>query len=357
MTATGPDFGAHNGGGGGGANRPVTTRRDGLAGQPEGLTQRLVLNALEAFFRRPLVHLIPFFLLVGLGLFTALGASSQYRSVGVLDVTSGDLLTDISQAETPIIGFDPPATTSANGLNNLIATGSFMLSVVEIARLTPTVEQGLLTLDDIRGMITVEPNGDSLVAVWATTDDAELSQRLAAATITAYREYNVTGDLGDADITIRVLERRLEQTNVRYETALERRAQYVADNPEPPAPAERSSDEQAELGVLGEELTRARTALSEAEIALDDAEIARDEARAISERELRVVDSPMLPTSPEPRLKESVLTTAMFAVMGLILSIGFVVFAATIDRSVRMPADVTSRFPVDVLAVIPQVRR
>lgn len=354
-TGTGPQGGARRAGEASGSAAPV--RRDALASQPEGTTQRVILNALEAFFRRPLVHLIPFFLLVGLGVFTSLTAPDEYRSIGVLNVTEGELLADIGQGDGGVIGFDPLATTTASNLNNLLKTGTFMSEVIETAGLTTVVRQGIVTIDDLRAMIMVEPNGDNLVAVWATTEQADLSHRLADATLQTFREFNLGNDISDAQATVTLRERQYERYLQRYEAAVAARDQFVVEHPAPAPPLERSTDEQAELGALTEELTRARNQLSDAESQLDEAEIAVQEARNIFDRKLRILDPPTVPETPEPRLKAAVLTTAMFAVMGLILSAGFLFLSASVDRSVRTPGDVVSRFGVEVAAVIPQVRK
>ena len=54
-----------------------------------------------------------------------------------------------------------------------------------------------------------------------------------------------------------------------------------------------------------------------------------------------------------PRIKKMILTIAMFAAIGLVLAVGLVVLAATLDRTIRIPNDVTAKFGLDVLAVVP----
>ena len=79
--------------------------------QPDGLTRRVLLNILEAFFRRPILHLLPLVLMLGIGVASVLNMKEQYRSVGTLSVTNESLLADLTDAsQVAGLGFDNPAT-------------------------------------------------------------------------------------------------------------------------------------------------------------------------------------------------------------------------------------------------------
>ena len=51
--------------------------------EPQGLTRRVMLNILEAFFRRPWLHLIPLILMVALGVSSVINLSKEYTSTRV----------------------------------------------------------------------------------------------------------------------------------------------------------------------------------------------------------------------------------------------------------------------------------
>ena len=72
---------------------------------------------------------------------------------------------------------------------------------------------------------------------------------------------------------------------------------------------------------------------------------------------MQVLDEPEAPLAPEGRLKKAVLTVAVFGVLGVLLSLASVVLAAGLDRTIRVPNDITARFGVDVLAVVPNASR
>ena len=67
-------------------------------------------------------------------------------------------------------------------------------------------------------------------------------------------------------------------------------------------------------------------------------------------------DEPQVPAGPEPRLKKAALTLVLFGVLGIMLTLASVVISATLDRTIRLPNDVTGKFGLDVLAVVPDAR-
>ena len=47
----------------------------------------------------------------------------------------------------------------------------------------------------------------------------------------------------------------------------------------------------------------------------------------------------------------------LFGVLGAMLSLALVVVSATLDRTIRVPNDITAKFGLDVLAVVPETSR
>jgi capsular polysaccharide biosynthesis protein len=73
----------------------------------------------------------------------------------------------------------------------------------------------------------------------------------------------------------------------------------------------------------------------------------------VVEQRLRVVDQPRAPLAAEPRLRDAVMTVAIYAVLGTMIAIALLVLAAILDRTVRVPADIEARLGVEVLAIVP----
>src|SRR6188472_1532606 len=84
--------------------------------EPEGITRRVVLNVLEAFFRRPWLHLLPLILMLALGAATAFSKSPVYRAAGTITAESSTLIGDLTQQNNQGFNFDTPATVTARNI-------------------------------------------------------------------------------------------------------------------------------------------------------------------------------------------------------------------------------------------------
>jgi capsular polysaccharide biosynthesis protein len=319
------------------------------------MTRRVVLHVLETFFRHPFVHTLPLIILLAFGVISAMGATKEYRSVGVLNATSGTLLSELT-GESSSFGYESSANVTSRNINQLVSTRAFVEDIVERAGLETSVQEGLLTHDDIRQAISSWPQGDNLIAVAATTEWPEVSQRLATATLQGFVEYVVGNDIADANVRISTYESIRDENLERYNEALDELNAFVDSHP---AGSEetRPISEQLDISRLQAAVSRAEEAYISAQGNVNDARLAADVARTVVERQLRIVDQPETPGVPVAGLRQAVFTVGVFGVLGLLLAVGIVVLASMLDRSVRAPGDVSSRLGVEVLATVPSARR
>jgi uncharacterized protein involved in exopolysaccharide biosynthesis len=323
-----------------------------------GVTRRVALKLLETYFSRPLIHLIPLIVLAALGVYSGLNTPKEFRSAGTLFASpSGTVLSDIAESSTNRgFGYDSPASATSRNISQQLRTNSFVERVVDHAGLRTAVDQGLLTYGDIRSSVWAAPEGDNLLAVVAATNNPEQSQRLAEATIDAYLEYVVTNDIGDLTIAIDTYQRQLDSYRAQLERANEAYEAYMLDHPIADED-DREFSERLDIARLEDGVERAADAAQAAESKLDDAQMQADVSQTVLERQLREVDAPTAPTVPEPRLRQAVMTFAMFTALGLLLSVVFVILAAFLDRTIREPADLPARFNVEVIAAVPRSSR
>lgn len=323
--------------------------------QPEGLTQRMLLHLLETFFRHPLLHLLPLVAFVAFGMFTAVTAEKTYRSVGILNATSGTLLNELT-GDTPTFGFESTATVTARNINQRLTTDAFLDDVIRRAGLTSAVESGQLSRDEIRSSISASPQGDNLIAVSASTPRPEQSQALAAATLEGFVEFVVNNDIGDANVEIQTYTEIRDGYQADLDRAITELQNYVEANPagdEENRPVQQS----LEIARLNAAVDRANERLVAAEANVNTAKLAQNIARVVVTRQLDIVDEPQVPVTAEAGLRQAAMTIGIFGILGAALSIGTVVLAAMVDRTIRVPNDVPARFGVDVLAVVPSTRR
>lgn len=321
-----------------------------------GVTSRAILNVLEAFFRRPLLHLLPLIVLAALGAYLGLTIQNQYQSVGVLNATSGDLLSDLTTAGTRSFGYETPAVVTSRTINDLLSTERFLDDVIDNAQIRGSVESGAISRGGLRGAVGAHARGDNLVILTATTPSRELSPALAQAVSDSFIDYVVTNDLGDQQIRVDTYAGQLEEYTSRLTEATDAYEAYMRDHPIADED-DRPFVEQLEIERLQADLQRATDSFLEAQANLDEANLSANVARTVVARQLSVVDVPSDPVAPLPHKREAAKTFLMFAMLGAVLSVGFVVARALLDRSLRTPDDVETRFGMDVLAVVPKSSR
>jgi hypothetical protein len=314
-----------------------------------------LLNVLETFFRKPLLYLLPLILLTGLGVMTAMNASKEYRSTGVLNASQGSLLNDITE-QSRSYGFERPSTVTARNINNLLGTSVFLGSVIELADLNDEVESGVLTSDEIRGSISASASGDTLVAVSATTAVPELSQALASGTLRGFVEYVKGQDIADAQVRFSTYEGLYEENVQRLQQAEDELEEYLLAHPAA-ADGDRPITEELEVDRLRAAQRRAEDAIQATQTDLTDATLARDVASTVVDRQLRILDEPGLPGTPTTGARDKIMTVGIFVVLGAALSLAFVVLAAVVDRSVRLPSDISSKYGLEVLGIVPSATR
>jgi uncharacterized protein involved in exopolysaccharide biosynthesis len=325
--------------------------------EPNGLTRRVMLNILEAFFRRPWLHLLPLILLGALGAASVLSMTPRYRSIGTLNATGESMLGDLTDAaNTPGLTFDPPAVVTARNINQLLNTELFLSRVAEEAGLGTAITDGTLLMAQIRDYTGASADGENLVLVSSTSRNAELSQRLAKATMRSYVNYVVDSEVTESTGSAEFLEKQVRDTEGEVNAAWDEVQRYILEHPLAES-RQGPLAERLQLQRLQDMLDRANERHEQALNARDSAELATAQARVVVQQRLQTVDEPELPTTPQPRLRKAALTLFLFGAVGALLSLALVVITATLDRTIRVPNDITAKFGHDVLAVIPDKRR
>jgi uncharacterized protein involved in exopolysaccharide biosynthesis len=325
--------------------------------EPDGVTRRVMLNMFEAFFRRPWLHLLPLILLCALGAASVLSMTPQYQSVGTLNATGDSLLNDLTNAsQTPGLNFESPAVVTARQINQLLSTDFFLTRVAQEAGLGSAIQDGSLLKAQIRQYTGASADGDNLVRVSSTSRNPELSQRLAKATMTSYVGWVIDSEVTESTGSAEFLEQRVTETKDAVDAAWADVANYLEDFPDaddPKAAPSLALPLQQRMDVLERAQTRHEQALD----ARDSAELATAQAKTVVQQRLQTVDDPEIPAAAQPRLRKAIFTMFLFGAVGALLSLALVVMTATLDRTIRVPNDVTAKYGLDVLAVVPDKKR
>lgn len=325
--------------------------------EPDGLTRRVVLNLMEAFFRRPWLYFLPLVLMTGLGVASVLGSDQQFRSVGTISASTNTLLADLTQAaESPGFTWETPAAVTSRNVNELLRTREFLLTVAGEAGLTDAVTQAPELLQDIQTWTSATADGDFLVRIAATTPEPELSEALASSTLNSYIRWVIESDVTESTAAETFLQQMVDEADREVTEARLELSEYISANGAgnlEDVPLETQLEVERRQIVVDRAETKLATALDQQQ----EARVAASQAETVVQQRLRVVDAPEVPLAAEPRLKRMALTVAMFAAIGFILSGALLVLAATLDRTIRIPNDITAKFGLEVLAVVPDTRR
>lgn len=323
--------------------------------EPEGLTRRVVLNFLEAFFRRPWLHLLPLILMLVLGGANVFSSKEEFKSTGTITAESSTVLGDLIPSNSQGFNAETPATIVARNINELLRTTNFLNTVAGKLQADATDSQKALLRDVIAKDVAALADGDQLVRVSATSERADLSFRLADAVIRSYVETIKANNIAQSDQAVAFFQTQVAEADGARKTAQAALDAYLVQEGLTDALTIPPAQQQA-INNLQADVDRAESQYDAKLASLDQAKLASNSAATEVDQRLRVTDPPEEPLAPEPRLKKAALTLVIFGVLGVLLSLASVIVAATLDRTIRVPGDITAKFDLDVLAVVPDAR-
>jgi uncharacterized protein involved in exopolysaccharide biosynthesis len=323
--------------------------------EPEGLTRRVVLNFLEAFFRRPWLHLLPLILMLALGGVSAFSSKESFQSTGTITAESSTVLGELTQSSNQGFNVETPATIVARNINELLRTTNFLNTVAGKLQADATESQKALLRDVIAKDVGAIADGDQLVRVSAASERADLSFRLADAVIRSYVETVKANKIAQSDQAVQFFQGQVADADAARKAAQAALDTYLVQEGLTET-LQIPASQQLQINNLQADVDRAESQYDAKLDSLDQAKLASNSAAAEVDQLLRVTDPPEEPVAPEPRLRKAALTLVVFGVLGVLLSLASVIVAATLDRTIRVPGDITAKFDLDVLAVVPDAR-
>lgn len=318
--------------------------------------RRFWYRLIERFFQRRVLFLLPVILLTGLGVMSVSRGQSEYKSVGVLNVSTGSLLGELSSVRgSQTFSYETPAATEARQINELLRTDVFVQIVAEAADLGDSLASGALTLDDIRLTTFAQADGDTLLAVTSTAPSSQGAYRLVTAAIDSYVDWRLQLAISDSSAAEKFYVDLLTSQGKRVDIAQKALNDYLIGNPEPPAPAVRDVEETLEIRRLDDALTRAQDQYDTWQGGAEQARLETQRAKSESDQRLRVVDPPQIPSNPEPALKKNIITMTIFIILGLMVAAACLILSTLADRKIRSQDDLESIPGLEVVGVIPRI--
>jgi hypothetical protein len=322
--------------------------------QPTG-TQRFLTRSLETFFAHWLLFLVPFMLIGAFGVYSASGASDEYKSTGTLSVSYQSFLGQLTQLRTSDFSYETPSSRTSRQFNELMQTDGFARSVIDRAS-TDLPPVANLPLVNFRAMVSAVSSGDSLMQVVGVADNPVLANVLVRSAVASFSEWVTDTEISASDAAVSFYEDQLSayQDNVAATDA--ELAAYLVAHPPPEDTSEpRDVSEQLEIERLNADLRRVQDLYYAAVDKRDAAQLATTQSSVDVQQRLRVVDQPSLPTVPEAGFRTVVIKSMIFIVLGALVSLGAVALMSVLDRSVHSVSDL-ERLGASPIAVVPRVK-
>lgn len=315
------------------------------------MSRSLLLRLLENFFRRWYLYLLPVVLLGLVGVMSVAGTKKQFQSIGTFKVESTTVLSALNGTADPTYGYDTPAVATSARIGSMLQTDQFVKDIATRANLDTAIQAGQITLGEIRTSIGAAANGPNLVTVHAANANPAVAQALATAAISAFTQGIIDSQASQSTAAVAFFTDLVNSQEGAVTTARDALNTYVTAHPSPVVGV-RPDDEQAEIARLNSDLTQAQTTYNASLTKRQDAQLSTEQTKADVGERLRVVDAPQLPLAPEGGLKTTVMSFAVFLVLGGILSIGALVVATLLDHSLRTGSDV-QRLGFRLLTTVP----
>ena len=316
--------------------------------------QRFLARSLFIFFSKPVLFLLPALVVTSIGGYLATSTPDEYESIGVLSVSSETFLDVLTDSRSNTFSYESPAVTTARQFNELIQTDQFATSVIDGAGLGDERAAGSFTVDDFRTNTYASASGQSLVDIVAIADDPERARLLAVSSISAFKNFIIASEVLGTDVAENFYDEQLTSRKAEVDLANKNLREFLAANPEPINPGDaRDIGEQLEITRLNDLLAQAQARFDGAFDNREAARLATLQSSADINQRFRTLDEPVAPDVPQSGLKALATTMILYAILGLLLSIGAVALATVLDRSIHSANDL-ERLGADVRAVVPR---
>lgn len=319
----------------------------------------VILRILESYFRHRWLYLLPIVLSVALAAYFVVNEKQSYYAQGVLYVQNESYLASLTNVtDNSGSWWVTAAQTASQDLNELLQTDAFVRAIIQQTDLEAKMNEGdtavKTLIDETRKSIWVFTLGDNQIVVSATREQPEIAYQLVNAVVEGYVQWQINAQLSESETAQNFFNDLIKTYEDELNAAREEMKLYLVAHPAP-LRGDRPGGEQIDIdrlqGAIDLASSRYATALDKEESSrLSIAQIQSD-----ARQKYFLIDAPRMPTEPSNSLRDKAIKAAVFLVAGAFLSIAAIVGSAIIDRSMRLPIDVSHRLDLPVLALIPDV--
>ena len=317
----------------------------------------VLLRLLESYFRHPILYLLPMLIALLAGLGSIAIEKPEYIASGRLYVEKESLLAALTSNTNDGSWWVSGAQSTTTEINELLGTKAFVRSAIQKTKLEAGMSAGPEAIDKtifaFRQSISINPVGEKLVDISATSDDPELAYQIVIATLDAYVQWKINTEYQESVAARAFFDGLVQPYQDQVEVARADLLDFLDEYPEP-VRGEREPVEQLELDRLQAALQQAEERLSTTLENQENANLSLAESESVTRQTYLVIDQPELPREPEISLRSLVQNVAIFVAVGIFLSALGIGGGALLDRSYRFPIDVRNSLSLPVLAMVPR---
>lgn len=310
----------------------------------------------ENVARRRFWFLAPILLVTAIGVLQVRRTNPVYESTAVLDTTGNPLLSSPDIAVESVASLDLDADAINRLIEDQLATDTFVADIAVRAGLRDSATSGPPSVRTVRRALTTSTTGTDLLRFSARWPDAQVSQRLAAATIEASQEFLTDTVVEESSQLEAEQQARLDVTRERLDEAATDYDSYVATLPNG-AIDDLTVAQRLRVDRLAGRLQAAERAESETQSFIDVVSNVGRQASSGSWNLVEVVDEPRVPVSPTNNLPPPVLSVVGFAALGILIAIGAALTTTALDHSISTPSQLASLPGVPMVLTTESVRR
>ena len=316
----------------------------------------ITLRFFETYLRHRFLWLLPIAGMLIYGVANFVLTKPTYVSLAALFINQETLLSNITSLNQGGYSWVTPAQATTNQINELIKTDSFVRSVIQKSDLEKQISEnpaktGKL-LVSTRSSLWVNTLGDNTIVIGASNGNPTITQQLATGTVEVFLLWKINTGHNATTTALTFYEDLVRTYSAEVNSAKDELQKYLDAHPIPIS-GDRPPSETVEIDRLQSQLSTATGRYVKAQDELENSRL----TEKINESEVRqkylIVDSPSYPNKPALSTTKKITNSAVFILVGVVLSLLAVVVGSLLDRTFRFPEDVHFQLELPVFAIFP----
>lgn len=316
----------------------------------------VLLRFMESYFRHRWLYLLPLVITFVAGSLYVLNAQPVYKAAGRLYIEKDSLLASLTATANDGSFWVTPAQATTNEVHELLGSEAFARAVIQKTDLEQYMSSGQDAVDRtllyFRKALSVNPQGDKLVEISATTADPKLAHQIVVATMESFVQWKLNSDFQESVAAQNFFEAQIAPYQDEVDAARAELVDFLDANPLP-VRGDRLPQEQMELDSLQAAVQSAEERLAAAQSSEESARLAQAQSESVTRQTYQVIDQPQMPTEPLGSLRELAINLVIFLAVGVVMTLVGISAGALLDRSLRFPIDVRHGLSLPVLAMVP----